>query len=115
MQLCQLDTKWIYSLLLGVYEGMYDDIMSVSNKQFQEVLDELEEEEEVCIQLASPFEQILNRSFREKRNMNLSVKDQNQRKKDFYQMIWRILVSELLQTNLVMMMKVVSSFCDLFC
>eukprot|EP00009_Paramoeba_aestuarina_P008655 CAMPEP_0201520922 /NCGR_PEP_ID=MMETSP0161_2-20130828/13350_1 /ASSEMBLY_ACC=CAM_ASM_000251 /TAXON_ID=180227 /ORGANISM="Neoparamoeba aestuarina, Strain SoJaBio B1-5/56/2" /LENGTH=196 /DNA_ID=CAMNT_0047919451 /DNA_START=292 /DNA_END=882 /DNA_ORIENTATION=+ len=30
----------------GVYEGMYDDIMSVSNEQFQEVLDDLEEEYE---------------------------------------------------------------------
>mmetsp|Transcript_9985 Transcript_9985/g.13453 ORF Transcript_9985/g.13453 Transcript_9985/m.13453 type:complete len:271 (+) Transcript_9985:60-872(+) len=30
----------------GVYEGMYDDIMSATNEQFQEVLDQLEEEDE---------------------------------------------------------------------
>mmetsp|Transcript_35051 Transcript_35051/g.98833 ORF Transcript_35051/g.98833 Transcript_35051/m.98833 type:complete len:303 (+) Transcript_35051:79-987(+) len=30
----------------GVYEGLYDDILSTSDKQFQEVLDELELEEE---------------------------------------------------------------------
>ena len=38
-----MDSQFNFS---GVYEGMYEDIMSVSNKQFQEVLDELEEEEE---------------------------------------------------------------------
>ena len=39
-----ISNKYVF-LSAGVYEGMYDDILSTTDQQFQEVLDELEENE----------------------------------------------------------------------